>query len=67
VDDQVAAVLERAQVHRRGGGGIADDEAVVGGGRFEVGHRQQRVRRRLDPDDVGLGGRRPALVEEDVP
>ena len=36
-------------------------------GGLEVGHRQQRVRRRLDPDEVGAGRRRPGLVVLDVP
>ena len=39
----------------------------MGGGGLEVGHRQERVRRRLDPDEVGVRRRRAGLVEEDVP
>ena len=67
VEDEVAAALERAQVDRRRRGRVADDEARVRGGGLEVGHRQERVRRRLDPDEVGAGRRRAGLVEEDVP
>ncbi len=39
----------------------------MGGRSLEVGHRQQRVRRRLQKDEVGAGGRRAGLVELDVP
>ncbi len=35
--------------------------------RLEVGHRQKRVRRRLEPDELDVVGRRPRLVELDVP
>ncbi len=36
------------------------------GGRLEVGHGQERVRGRLDPDELHAVGRRPRLVELDV-
>ena len=62
----IAAELERAQVHRRRRGRVADDETGVRRRRLEVGHRQQRIRRRLDPDEVGARGRWPGLVEQDV-
>ena len=35
------------------------------GGGFEVGHRQEGIRRRLEPDEVGALRRRPGLVELD--
>ena len=66
VEDEVAAELEWPQVDGRRRGRVADDETRVRRGRFEVGHRQERIRRRLDPDEVGACGRRAGLVEEDV-
>ena len=66
VEDEVAAALERAQVDGRGRRRVADGRSGMGGGRLEVRHRQERVGGRLDPDEVGVGRRRPGLVEEDV-
>ena len=65
VERDVAAVLERPEPERRGDRRVADDRRGVGGRRLEVGHRQQRVRGRLDEDQVGPVGRRPGLVELD--
>ena len=65
VEGEVAAVLERPQEDRRRGGGVADDRRGVRGRRLEVGHRQERVRRRLEPDEVRARRRRPGLVELD--
>ena len=59
VDDEVGAVLERAEVDRRRHGRIDDDGRGVGGGRFEIRHREVRVRRRLEPDEVGASGGGP--------
>ena len=66
VEDEVAAALERPQVDGRRRRGVAENQAGVRGGRLEVRHRQQRVRRSLEPDEVGACGRRPGLVEENV-
>ena len=62
VERDVAAELERAQAERRRERRIADDRGRVGGGGLEVRHRQHRIRRRLDQDQVGGGGRRAGLV-----
>ena len=56
--DEVGAVLERAQVHGRRGGRVDDDRRGVRGGGLEVGHRQERVRRRLEPDELHVRRRR---------
>ena len=54
VDDDVGALVERAQEDRRRDGRVADDDRPpVGADRVPVGHGQHRVRGRLDPDDVG--------------
>ena len=65
VEDDVAAVVERTEAKRRGDGRVADDRSGVRDGRLEIGHRQDRVRGRLDEDQVGAGGRRARLVELD--
>ena len=65
VDDDVAAVLERPEPKRRRDGRVADDGCGVRGRRLEVGHRQERVRRCLDEDEVDVRRRRPGLVELD--
>ena len=62
VDDGVGAVLQRLLEERRGEG-VVDDAAptaVVGHARegADVGDRQQRVRRGLDPDQLGRVGPR---------
>ena len=67
VHDEVGAVLDRAQVDGRRGGRVDHHARRRGGRRLEVGHRQERVRRRLQPDDVDPAGRRSRLVELDVP
>ncbi len=66
VEGDVASALERLHVQWGRGGRVADDGRRVCRRRLEVRHRQERVRRRLDPDEVGLGRRRPGLVELDV-
>ena len=67
VHDVVGAVLERAADRRGRGGRVDDDAAGMSGGRLEVGHCQERIRRRLEPDEVGAGRRRAGLVELDEP
>ena len=54
------------QVHRRRGGGVADDARGVGRAGFEVRHREKRVRGSLDPDEVDPSRRRPSLIELDM-
>ena len=54
--------LERRRRRR-----VAEDERRVRGRGLEVRHRQERVRGRLEPDEVDAVGRRPGLVELDVP
>ena len=51
------------EVDRRRGGRVDDDRRRVRGGGLEVGHRQERIRRRLEPDELHAVGRRPGLVE----
>ena len=63
VEDDVATLVERPEAKRCGHRRVAHDGRRVGDGRREVGHRQERVRRRLDEDQVGLVGRRARLVE----
>ena len=55
--DDVGAFLERAEVDRRRRGCVADDQAAMRAERVPVREREQRVRRCLDPDDVGVRGR----------
>src|SRR5207244_9758186 len=38
----------------------------MGGRRVEVGHRQEWIRRRLEPDELHARGRRTGLVELEV-
>ena len=66
VDREVAAELERADVERRRSGRVAHDARGMRGRRLEVRHRQERVRRRLEPDEVDAVGRRARLVELDL-
>ena len=66
VDGDVAAELERAHVQRSRRGRVADDAGGMGDGGLEVGHRQERVRRRLDPHEIDALGRRARLVELDL-
>ena len=54
VHDEVGAVLERPQEHRRRGRRVDDDRGGMRRGGLQVGHRQERVRRRLQPDQVGV-------------
>ena len=57
VEDEVGAVLERAQVDGRRGGRVDDDRRRVRRRGLEVGHRQERIRRRLGPDELhAVGG-----------
>ena len=65
VEHDVTAVLERAQAQGRGNGRVADHGCGMGHGRVEVGHREQRVRGRLDEDQVDAVRRRLRLVELD--
>ena len=51
VERDVAAALEWAQMHGRSRRRVADDGRRVCGRSLEVRHRQERVRRRLDPDE----------------
>ncbi len=52
VEDDVAAVLERAHVEGRRGRRVAHDPSRMSGGGLEVRQREERVRRRLEPDEV---------------
>jgi hypothetical protein len=65
VDDDVAPVLERPEPKRRRDGCVADDGSGVRSRRIEVGHREQRVRRCLDEDEVDVRRGRSGLVELD--
>ena len=62
VQRDVAAALERPQPQRRRERGVAHDGGRVRGSRLEVRHRQHRVRRRLEQDQVDARGRRSRLV-----
>jgi hypothetical protein len=66
VQHEVGAAVERPQVNGRRRRRIDDDRGGVGRGRVEVGHRQERVGRRFEPDEVDSLGRRSGLVELDV-
>ena len=61
----VGALVERVQEDRRRDGRVADDEGRMRANRLPVGQREQRIRRRLEPQHVGAGGRRPGLIELD--
>ena len=63
VKDEVGPVLERAEVNRRRSGRVDEDRRRVRRGGLEVGHRQEGVRRSLQPDELDAGRRRPGLVE----
>ena len=65
VHDEVGAVLERTQVDGRRDGRVDDHRRRVGGSRFEIRHREVRVGRRLQPDELDTLRRRPGLVELD--
>ena len=65
VEDDVAPELERPQPKRRSDRRVADDRCGIRSRRFEVGHREERVRRGLDEDQVDVGRRRSGLVELD--
>src|SRR6478736_1912940 len=66
VEHEVRAVLDRPQVDGRGSGRVDDDAGRMCSGGLEVGHRQERIRRSLDPDEVDTFGRGAGLVELDV-
>src|SRR5438132_1143579 len=51
---------------RRRGGRVDDDRRGMRGGRLDVRHRQERVGRRLEPDELHVCRRRPRLVELDA-
>ena len=63
VEDEVGPVLERAQMNGRRGSCVDEDRRRVRCGGLEVGHRQERVRRSLEPDELNIIGRRRGLVE----
>src|SRR5204862_448263 len=63
VQDEVGAVLQGSQMHRRGHGRIDDDRGRVGGRRREIRHREVRGAGRLQPAELYFVGRRPRLVE----
>ena len=66
VQREVGAVLQRTQVDGRRHGRVDDERRRVRGGRLEIRHRQERIRRRLDPDELHAVRRRSGLVELDV-
>ncbi len=66
VEHEVGAVLEGPQVDRGGRGRVDDHPRGMGRRRVEIRHRQERVRGRLEPDEVGPRRRRARLVELDV-
>jgi len=65
VQDEVGAVLEWAQIDRRRGGGVDDYGCRMCRSGLEVGHREERIRRGLEPHEVDAVGRRAGLVELD--
>ena len=65
VHRDVASELERPHAGR-GGRRVAHDTGGVRGRRLEVRHRQERVRRRLEPDEIDAVGRCPGLVVLDL-
>ena len=65
VQDVVGAVLERPQMHGRRRGCVDDDGRGMCGGGLEVGHREEGIRRRLQPDEVDAVRRITGLVEFD--
>ena len=66
VDRKVAAELERTDVQRRRRGRVARHAGGMRCGRREVRHRQERVRGRLEPDEVDTVRRCAGLVELDL-
>ena len=67
VEHEVGAVLERAEVDGRRGRRVDHHPSGRRRGRLEVGHRQERVRRCLEPHEVDAVRRRAGLVELDEP
>src|SRR5207247_5367124 len=67
VQDELGAVLERAQENRRRGGGVDDNRCRMRRRGLEVGHREEGIRRGLEPDEVDTMRRRAGLVELDDP
>ncbi len=65
VQDEVGAVLERSQVHGRRHGRVDDDGSRMRDRRLQIRHREVRIRRSLEPDELDALGRRPGLVELD--
>jgi hypothetical protein len=66
VERERAPSFERPHVQWSRGGRVAKDGRGVRRGRLEVRHGEERVRRRLQPDEVDATGRRAGLVELDV-
>ena len=62
-----APSLERAEIDGGRGSRVDEHARRMSSGRVEVGHRQERVRRRLEPDQVDAVRRRARLVELDEP
>jgi hypothetical protein len=67
VQGEVGTLLERAQVDGSGRRRVDDDACRVGDRGLEIGHGQERIGRRLEPDEVDAVGRRTRLVELDEP
>ena len=65
VQDVVDAVLEGPEVDRRRGRGVDDDACGMCGCGLEVGHREEGIRRRFEPDEVDATWWRARLVELD--
>ena len=63
---EVSASLEWAEVDGCRDGRVDDDGRGVRGRGLEVRHRQERVRRRLEPDELHALRRGPGLIELDV-
>src|SRR6185312_16297762 len=65
MQDEVGAEVERAEVDGCRRGGVDDHSGRMPGGRLEIRHGQERVRRRFEPDEVDVVGRWTGLVELD--
>jgi len=65
VENEIRTVLERAQEDGRRRCGVDEHPRGMSARGFEVGHRQEGIRRRLEPDEVGALGRGSCLVELD--
>ncbi len=67
VEREVAAAVEGPHVERGGRRRVAHDRCGMRRRGLEVGQREEGVRRRLEPHERRLPGRRSGLVELDVP